>query len=108
MRQLILLVLLFVVARPPLVAGAPTHLVAPVQVEVLSGDRQYSYDCYPSAQPAAEQRMTVYLNTPNGLAMYSCDLVGRVLIIPSVPSAGFNLAEYLGDASELNRWNKDS
>lgn len=96
MMRTIPVLFVLLMMRLPLIAAAqepePFYAIAPVQVEVVSGDQQWSYDCYPSAQPASEHRMTVYLNTPNGLAMYACDLVGRVLIIPAVPSLGFTLA----------------
>lgn len=73
----------------------PFYAVAPVQVEIDGGEgygEQWSYDCYPSAQPAGPHRMTVYFNTPNGMAIYACDLVGRVVIRPVVPFMGLRPA----------------
>lgn len=91
-----LLVLFVLALLLPIVAAAQEpesfYAIAPVQVEVMAVDEQWSYDCYPSAQPAGPYRMTVYFNTPHGVAAYACDLVGRVLILPAVPFIGLHLA----------------
>ena len=100
MRALLLLVLVAMLSTS-VPAGAQFYEVAPVQVEVRGEEgEQWSYDCYPSAQPAGPYRMTVYFNTQSGLAMYACDLVGRVPVRPMVPFVGINLAEWFGPVPE--------
>lgn len=89
---------------PARAAAEPMYPVAPVQVEMSDGQRQYSLDCYPSAPPENDVQMSVYFNTPNGVAIYACNLVGRVIIWPAVSSfRGFNLASY-ANANEEATW----
>jgi hypothetical protein len=97
------LVLALVTLLPWQGAAGQGYEIAPVQVEVLIDARQYSYDCYPAAGSVGEGGMVVYFNTPNGLAVYACDLVGRVLVIPAVPIVGFNLANH-ADMGEGVTW----
>jgi len=92
-----MMLLLVVALLLPVSAAAqesePFYAIAPVQVEMSDGIRQYSFDCYPSAPPENEVRMSVYFNTPNGIAVYACHVVGRAVIWPAVSSfRGFNLA----------------
>lgn len=64
--------------------------VAPVQVEVTTNDRAYSYDCWPvgdrrfvTPQPDnGGVEMMVWLTYPTGIAGYRCELVGQAVIIP--------------------------
>jgi len=95
-----MMLLLVVALLLPVSAAAqesePFYAVAPVQVEVRMGNRNYSYDCFPSAQHQGENKMAVYFNTPNGLAIYACETVGRTLVIPAVPTYGIHMADWFG------------
>jgi hypothetical protein len=48
--------------------------LAPVQVQIEQEGRVTLYDCYPSAH-APDEGMSVFLNMPQGLAIYQCGLV---------------------------------
>jgi len=92
MKRAAILITVLALCAPFVAQAGEMYPVAPVQVEMLAGNRQYSYDCYPAANQAEGDGMTVYLNTPTGIAVYACDLTGGALIVPAVPSLGFNLA----------------
>ena len=80
----------FVTGPPALV---PVAEMPPVQVEILTATRAWSYDCWPigrkqDVQPEPNiggMSMTVYLTYPSGIAGYACQLVGKSKVWPILP-----------------------
>ncbi len=74
--------------------SAAKESMPPVQVEVVTPKRAYSYDCWPVGErgraiPApeigADTTMVVWLLYPNGVAGYGCEMVGRLKVVPILP-----------------------
>lgn len=92
MKRVAILIMVLALCAPFVVRAGEMYPIAPVQIEILAGDRQYSYDCYPAVSQATGYGLAVYLNTPTGVAVYACDLAGNALIIPIVPRIDYDLA----------------
>lgn len=82
------------VALPCMTDSGTAQTVAPVQVEITTLNRAFSYDCWPigerrfvtpEPEPDDAMTMTVYLTYPSGIAGYACDLVGEAKVIPILP-----------------------
>lgn len=91
------------VALPCMTDSGAAQTVAPVQVEITTLNRAFSYDCWPignrrfvtpEPEPDDAMTMTVYLTYPSGIAGYACDLVGEAKVIPILPRVTYWLVSY--------------
>lgn len=68
---------------------------APVQVNVRDGEVEYYFDCEPD-KPADfnpdEDYMAVYLDYPDGLALYICNYAQGAYILPLPPADVLRMA----------------
>lgn len=75
------IVILMIVSLSMLVQPTQAQQLAPIQVQMEWNHTIVLYDCYPSGQ-VDELQMSVFLNTPNGTAVYKCILAEGAQVVP--------------------------
>lgn len=81
----VLVVLLIVLLLYAQIVFAQENKLAPVQADYWIDDQHYMYDCWPYGGEEMNSGLIVYLNRPDGIAAYRCDITGQYGVTPIVP-----------------------